>query len=80
MTQTCRVAMVGQKFMGRAHSNATFNDSHAVDGPSGLWFAMDLAPLAAAEESATPDFVRDKIRHLERDVLSLLPADFSDTP
>ena len=45
-----------QAVIGRSLANATFHKSHAVDGPSRLWFAIDLTPLARDDSLSLTSF------------------------
>ena len=52
-----------QAVTGRSLSNATFHKSHAMDGPSRLWFAMDLSPLAVDDSLSVASLTNE---HLEK--------------
>lgn len=54
--------------MGRRRANATFFDSHLVDGSQGLTFALDLTPLTTDEAKDPTDYVLEFIDRFRADV------------
>ncbi len=60
--------------MGRRLANATFFNPHAVDGASGLAFAMDLTPLARDEALDVAAYVDGFIERFRTDVQAKLRA------
>lgn len=57
-----------QAAIGRARSNATFFQSHAVDQMEYLWYAMDLTPLLQSDSTDIVDFVTSHINKFHQDV------------
>ena len=53
---------------GRRHANATFLDSHALDGASSVALAMDLTPLVHDEKLDVADYVDGFIARFRDDV------------
>jgi LmbE family N-acetylglucosaminyl deacetylase len=58
--------------LGRRRANATFYESHAVDGCESVAFAMDLTPLVADPSLDIAEYVLGFIRRFEADVRSKL--------
>lgn len=54
---------------GRERANATFLASHAGDGPTAAWYAMDLTSLIASDHApSVSQFVNDHIARFNNDV------------
>ena len=58
--------------LGRRRANATFFESHAVDGCESVAFAMDLTPLVADPSLDIAEYVLGFIRRFEADVRNKL--------
>lgn len=58
--------------MGRRLANATFLNSHAVDGASMMTYAMDLTPLILDDSLDIIDFVTAYVDRFRADVVSKL--------
>ena len=58
--------------MARGRANATFFQSHAVDGAEALSFAMDLTPLARDESLDVVGYVTGAIDRFREDVATKL--------
>ncbi len=58
--------------MGRRQANATFGASHAVDTATLATYGMDLTPLVQDESINPTEFIKEKIRKFEREVLEQL--------
>jgi LmbE family N-acetylglucosaminyl deacetylase len=58
--------------LGRAKANATYFASHATDQATGLWYAMDLTPLAQDDQLDIVEYVHGYIRKFCNDVQSKL--------
>jgi len=56
--------------VGRRLANATFHDSHTVDGESGLTFAMDLTPLVQDDSLDPVAFTIAHVKRLADDIWS----------
>ena len=54
--------------MGRRRANATFLDSHCVDGMEQCWYAMDLSPLVRDDALDIVDYVEGHISRFAHDV------------
>lgn len=54
--------------LGRRLANATFFESHALDGKNALIWAMDLTPLVEKPELSIADFTLDFLRRFQDDV------------
>jgi hypothetical protein len=59
----------GKAVLGRRRANATFYDSHSVDGVDQLWFAMDLTPLIEEDAPTVEEFVQAKLDRFRESVL-----------
>jgi len=57
-----------QAVLGRARSNATFFQSHAVDEIEKLWYAMDLTPLIQSDSRDMVDFITSHIDQFHENV------------
>ena len=57
---------------GRRMANATFFDSHSVDGAEQLWFAMDLSPLVLDPGLDPTEYTAAFIQRFEQDVRAAL--------
>ena len=58
--------------LGRARANTTYFASHATDQATGLWYAMDLTPLAQDDSLDIVEYVHGYIRKFCGDVKSKL--------
>lgn len=58
--------------LGRRVANATFSESHAVDGPPEVTFAIDLTPLIDDHDLDPEDFITTLINSFRDDVASRL--------
>jgi len=54
--------------LGRRQANARYYEPHAVDETDGLWFAMDLSPLAHNDELDIVEYVGTLVDHFANDV------------
>lgn len=54
--------------LGRAKANATYFASHATDKATGLWYAMDLTPLAEDDQLDIVEYVHGYLRRFCGDV------------
>ena len=58
--------------LGRARANTTYFASHATDQATGLWYAMDLTPLAQDDSLDIVEYVHGYIRKFCTDVKTKL--------
>lgn len=58
--------------MGRRRANATYFESHGVDGTTGLSYAMDMTSLMEDVHKDPVDLIRMFIQHFEQDVIERL--------
>jgi LmbE family N-acetylglucosaminyl deacetylase len=58
--------------MGRRQANATFGASHSVDSYALCSYGMDLTPLIGDESIGLAQFVAQKIRKFENEVIKVL--------
>lgn len=61
-----------QATIGRRHANATYFNSHSVDGFTGLTYAIDLNPLIEDDSLSMKAFVSGHIEQFKSDALSAL--------
>ncbi|MGC6454943.1 MAG: PIG-L deacetylase family protein [Coraliomargaritaceae bacterium] len=57
-----------QAVIGRSLSNATFYNANESDGPSRLWFAIDLTPLARDDSLSVAFFTGDLLARFQQNV------------
>lgn len=66
--------------LGRARANTTYFASHATDQATGLWYAMDLTPLAQDDSLDIVEYVHGYIRKFCTDVKTKLSKRLGKTP